>query len=205
MKYTLAISLILNIFFLYSFFHKPVNHAEETLKWQMKDLHSVLKIDNNDTVFVGNSITQGFPMELFNSSNVKNRGVGWNTTKDILERIDSILKDKPKSVFLMAGINDIMKGLNLDTARKNVTRIINKAQQAGVTIYVQSVLPTNNKAFNDKVKRFNDSLRVDCQRLKVQYIDLGFGETIDGTLTWDGLHLNGKGYLKWRDAVNPGH
>ena len=63
-----------------------------------------LPIASGDTVFLGDSITEGGSWhELFPESSVRNRGIGGVTTSGILARIDQIRHGKPGQIFLMIG------------------------------------------------------------------------------------------------------
>ncbi len=48
--------------------------------------------------------------DLFPSKIIANYGISGDTTAGVLDRIDSIYKINPTKVFIMVGINDLMKG-----------------------------------------------------------------------------------------------
>ena len=63
--------------------------------------------DKFSIVMIGDSITDGAEWyELLKNNEVQNRGIGGDTTKGILDRLDTINKSIKKA-FLMIGINDI--------------------------------------------------------------------------------------------------
>ena len=66
-------------------------------------------LDFGDIVFLGNSITAGGKdwSERLNEPNIKNRGIGGDVTEGVLARLDELIYFKPRTVFLLIGINDL--------------------------------------------------------------------------------------------------
>ncbi len=62
-----------------------------------------------EIVFIGNSLTeQGADWSIkFGIRGVRNRGIAGDVTDGVLKRLDEIIYYKPKSVFLLIGVNDI--------------------------------------------------------------------------------------------------
>jgi len=76
--------------------------------WHKKSQFEKLPKCQSDIIMLGDSITdEGEWTELL-GLNVKNRGISGDTTERILHRLNSILESKPKQVFLMIGINDLI-------------------------------------------------------------------------------------------------
>ena len=69
------------------------------------------ELDKNRVVFMGNSITEGwsnFDPDFFINNPFINRGISGQTTPQMLIRFKpDVVKLKPKSVVILAGINDI--------------------------------------------------------------------------------------------------
>lgn len=167
-------------------------------------------------VFVGDSITEaGEWGEFLGNANVVNRGIGGDSIARVLNRIESIAKTRPAKIFLMAGINDLAV---LDHRQvfaqyqQTVDRI--RAISPATRIYVQSTLPVNRSVRdtgrdNREVTALNRLLAgLPQSDPLIRYIDVGSGLLdSDGDLgreyTHDGVHLNGKGYARWRAAVLP--
>jgi len=191
------------------------NNKYSNYYYQRVSLFDELSINNKDIVFVGNSITDGAEWtELFNCPHVKNRGISGDIVEGVLDRMPSILKGKPKKVFLMIGINDLSRGRTPDTIAVEIEKIINviKMKSSQTKIYIQSVLPSDKKFSDDIVKQggikgLNDLLRLISKEYKTTYIDLyGYfldedGKGINPTYSNDGLHLMGKGYYLWKQIV----
>jgi lysophospholipase L1-like esterase len=168
------------------------------------DFFKMLPQDKSDYVFVGTSLTQGFPLqEAFNDLRLKNRGIGGNTTSDILSRIDDVIKGKPKKVFLEAGTNDINKYTTIDTPLKNIEAIAFKIVKSSpnTKLYIQSILPFGGKKEAAPIKELNKRVAAFCHENYIEFINLYPAYIKNGLLnkdyTIDGTHLNGKGYSIW--------
>lgn len=169
-----------------------------------------LPVDTSDIVFIGNSITEGFPLaELFKSYKVKNRGIGGNNSKHILGRIKGIAQGHPKKIFLDVGLNDIRSSMPLDYIFFNYKAILSIIKQESPTtqIYVQSVLPVGQteKKYEKSIMAFNQIMEKYCQEQHINYLNLYHSFVEDGilkpNLTYDDIHLNGNGYEVWKEEI----
>jgi len=175
-----------------------------------KSVLEPLGIDSGDVIFVGNSLTEGFPLaEMFGSTRFKNRGISGNRSSHILARIGAIAAARPAKIFLDVGINDILNGIPIDTLRRNYMAIVDtiSALAPHTQVIVQTILPLgpSHKAKEPIVELFNDWLKVYCQQKKIACIDL-FPAFLKGDLlapeyTMDDIHLTGKGYAVWAQKV----
>lgn len=172
--------------------------------------HKTLPLDSTNIVFVGNSITASFPVEeLFGSLKVKNRGIGGNRIIDIKKRLPAICQAHPQKIFLNGGTNDITKGMPADSVYMGEVELIEMVRMLSpkTELIYQSILPFAGQRaeLNSKVSVINDRLEDYCKSVGVRFIDLESKFLKDGVLnpdyTLDGTHLNGMGYLVWRDAV----
>ncbi len=180
-----------------------------------KSQFEVLKKSNNAIVFVGDSLTdEGEWVELLGNNHILNRGISGDTTLRILNRIDTIIQTKPKQIFLMVGINDFVNRKNSIEEVLSNYKIILEAFQKEIPqtkVFIQSVLPVNNHlaAFfqnNGNIIKFNLKLQELTELFNYQYIDvfshLADSENqLDAMYTTDGLHLNGKAYLIWKEVL----
>lgn len=173
----------------------------------------------NAMVFLGDSITsQGEWTELLTNyniqNNIQNRGISGDTATRILRRLDIILESKPRQVFLMVGINDLINAKKtIDETVAGYKEILMQFQTKipDTQIFIQSVLPVNNQAYifwqdNQKVISLNLKLKALAQEFDYQYIDifshlLDSQGQLDAKYTTDGLHLNGQAYLVWKAAI----
>lgn len=168
-------------------------------------------------VWLGDSITDGGEWsEMFPTKKTANRGISSDNTYGILNRLFEVKRLKPKKVFLLIGVNDIARNIPDSVIIKNFERIIDtfKLQMPTTTLYIQSILPTNNKFTNFKnhqnktehIIAINKSLRQLCKKHTITYINLHDTFTdkegkLNEKYTNDGLHLTGQGYLQWKKVL----
>lgn len=183
--------------------------------WHKKSQFEILPQLKSEIIMLGDSITdEGEWTELLGNYNVKNRGISGDTTERILYRLDAILELKPKQIFLMIGVNDLING------GKSVIEILEKYQEIlrhfqgkipDTEIFIQSVLPVNNKVYlywqdNHNIFKLNLGLQELAKLFNYQYIDL-YSQLLDSEnqldiqYTVDGLHLNGQAYLVWKSVI----
>lgn len=183
--------------------------------YQRVSLFEILPVTEEDIIFLGNSITNGAEWsELFNDIHVKNRGISGDTAEGVYDRLDVITKGNPKKIFLMIGINDLIKGNTPESIAITIDNIIKKLKEScpNTKIYLQSLLPAN-RIFSDAVNQqgairgLNNRLVEITQKYNIDYIDLHryFKNTNDDGLNLkysnDGLHLMSEGYLLWKSLI----
>lgn len=191
-----------------------------TFYHQRASLFEMLKTSPNDIIFLGNSITNGGEWsELFENKHVKNRGISGDICMGVYDRLDVITKGQPAKIFLLIGINDIGRNASPDSVVMETEKIIDKikTQSPCTQIYLQSVLPVNDslgmfgghtKHWNE-IKPLNKKLEELALSKQVTYINLYSDFVTPGSdklnpeYTNDGLHLMGKGYMKWVEIVKP--
>lgn len=185
---------------------------------QRASLFEELPIKNTDVVFLGNSITHfGEWHELLNNPNIKNRGISGDIAQGVYDRLDPILNGKPAKIFLLIGINDVSHDVAADSIVRAISKIVLKigTNSPQTKLYIQSVLPVNPdfglflKATTrgDEVLKINSGLKELCSKHGLTYIDAysalkeEASEKLRPEFTNDGLHLLGKGYLKWVEVL----
>lgn len=179
---------------------------------QKQRLFDTFDYEEVDKVFLGDSITDhGELQTYFPGEVVLNRGIVEDDTKGVLNRIDEVVMRNPKEVYILIGINDIGKEVDVKVYQKNMEKIIQSFDQTTTKVVVQSILPVNNKAYqnelsNKKVNQFNEVLQKLAKENDIPYIDLNqHFQNDDGQLkkefTVDGIHLTGKGYDVWMDNL----
>lgn len=159
-------------------------------------LNTILKMKGY-TVFVGDSLIEQFPVnELSKSDNIINRGVGFDTTAGLLKRIDRNINNiNIEKLFIMIGHNDF-KYRSLQQTVVNIKKIleITNAEKK----YFISVLPSIDTKSRDIVS-LNKQIKEYCNEKGYHFIDvyhkfLNENEQINNELSYDGVHLNVKGY-----------
>ena len=182
-------------------------------------LFDELPIGKKDIVMLGNSLTDGCEFnELLGNRHIKNRGIVGDIVQGLIDRIDPIIKGQPKKLFIMTGVNDISHDVTADSIARAMEKLIVMVKQGSprTKIYLQSLLPFNNDVREWKLLKGRDHVVVEAnilleqvaERQGVIWINLYplFADEqgrLRADLTNDGLHLMGKGYLIWRDAIKP--
>ena len=160
------------------------------------------------TVMLGDSITdEGQWDELLDNPLVQNRGISGDTTDGVLERLDSINKSI-KQVFIMIGVNDIMRGKSVDEIYANYLKIIQIFKEKNIKIHIQSTLyigETRKADFNPKVEELNKRLEKYASENKITFINLNPifapNKVLKKEFTFDDLHLNGTAYKLWTQEI----
>ncbi|AYF53584.1 acetylhydrolase [Clostridium botulinum C] len=162
-----------------------------------------------DSLFLGDSITEA--MAFFNvldESNVK--GIIGLTISKAKAVIDNIEGKKPKRIFILLGSNDISN--NIEMNMSNYKKLLNKikAKLPEAKIYVQGILPVTEKAVKkdkylkkENINKFNEALKKNCQKEKVNFIDLSsIVENTDKSIYEpDGIHFKEPFYKLWLDYL----
>jgi len=184
---------------------------------EKQTLFENLPQSNSDIYFLGDSLTDGCEWnELFSNSKIKNRGINGDTTQGVLNRINQLTQSKPPKIFLMIGINDLLNNLDQDKILNNYQEIVKniKNNSPNTKIYIQSILPMNfeidktkRQTDNTKISKLNNNLKNISDNSKVFYIDLyssfiNSSNQLNPQYTLDGIHLNGKGYLIWKNQIS---
>lgn len=166
-----------------------------------------LPIQEGKIIMLGNSITaEGEWDELMQNADIINRGVIGDGTGDILERLDPIIAAKPRKVFLLIGVNDLMfhpLSKIEEFYEKIVSRIVSETPTT--QLYLESVLPIHNDLRrngmkNEDINTLNQAIERLAKKYGLTYIDLHSKlKNTEGALreelSLDGIHLNGEGYL----------
>lgn len=219
MRSLFVISIIFNLIFI-CYIGKKLYRAYDSkkitaLKYFLnrdRYLNSFL-ITSNDIVFAGDSETELFILdETFNDSYIKNRGILYDTSIGLLNRIDSIVKGKPKKIFIEIGVNDLINNIPPEKINSNILAMIKKikSKSPNTVIYIQSILPSNfivnSIPIMMAIEISNGELKSTCDEEKVLYIDL-FSLFVNKNKlnsdydSGDGLHLNAAGYRTWGNTV----
>ncbi|BAZ70498.1 MAG: G-D-S-L family lipolytic protein [Pelatocladus maniniholoensis HA4357-MV3] len=183
--------------------------------WHKINQFTKLPQSESDIIMLGDSITdEGEWIELLSNINVKNRGISGDTIERILYRLETILSTKPKQIFLMIGINDLIN------AHKSVAQTLDSYEEIlrefrekipNTKIFLQSILPVNNTIYlywqdNNNILKLNLGLRELATKYNYEYIDLfshllDSEQQLDARYTKDGVHLNGEAYLVWKSII----
>jgi len=189
------------------------NKALKAYYYHKKEHFESLPNGENEIIFLGNSITDNAEWwELFGNPRIRNRGIGGDDTDGILERLDEVTESKPSKIFIMIGTNDLSNGKSVDYIIENYKKIIRHitGSTPGTRIYIQSVIPTDDALHytrrNSDIMAINDLLMEIAATNGLTYIDLFAlfrleNNKLNPEYSIDGLHLNGRGYQVWKEAI----
>lgn len=189
--------------------------------WEQKvTLFNIIPVEPGDIVFLGNSITDGGEFsELFDDITIKNRGISSDVISGVMERLYQVVDHSPSKIFLLIGINDVSHNLSVDRLAEEYGKLVREIREKApdTRLYLQSVMPINNdfgryrnlKGKESTVVRLNERIKELASDNGAVYVDLwpALADPSTGKLkkefTNDGLHLLGKGYKTWADAIRP--
>ena len=170
--------------------------------------------DEKRVVFLGDSITDGWPLnQYFPSQPYVNRGIGGQITSQMLARMKADVLDlKPTVMVVLAGTNDIARGVSTDIIKNNLSMIADLAVAHEIAPVFASILPvSDHHEENDPnykrtparppstILELNAWIRRMCEVRDFVYLDY-FSGTVDSggylqaAFADDGLHPNAEGY-----------
>lgn len=166
-------------------------------------------------VFLGASTTENWAAAdpgLF-SGNVINRGIGGQTTQQLLLRFtQDVLSLRPRVLHLMASSNDIVAasspgGVTLETVQQAIDTMVTLARDHKITVVLASNFPTSRipwapgLAPAPLVTKWNAWLKEYAQTRGIAFVDYHAvlrdeAGGIPATLANDGVHPNREGYAR---------
>ncbi len=165
-------------------------------------------------VFLGDSITDLWRLnEYFPERDFVNRGISGQITGEMLGRMMADVIDlKPAAMVLLAGTNDIARGVPLAAVQNNLAMIAGLAEAHKIKPIIASVLPISDYHKDrdprtarsaqrppETIRRLNAWIENFCRQRKFVYLDY-FSKMVDqagflpAELAGDGLHPNAAGY-----------
>ncbi|MDX2239749.1 MAG: GDSL-type esterase/lipase family protein [Leptolyngbyaceae cyanobacterium bins.302] len=99
-------------------------------------------------VLAGDSLSLWFPTDLLPTGVTwLNQGISGETSYGLLRRVKLFDQTKPKVIFVMIGINDLIRGMRYETVAANHREIVRhlRAAHPQATIVMQSILPHGGK------------------------------------------------------------
>jgi lysophospholipase L1-like esterase len=175
----------------------------------------------NLTILAGDSLSLWFPPELLpEDQNWLNQGISGETSNGLLKRLEIFDRTQPEVIFVMIGINDLIRGMSNKVILDNQRQIISYLRKAHprAQIVVQSILPHGGEeatwkgrekllaVANSRIRELNQQLQSISTKRGVKYLNLyPLFTNKQGNLrrefTTDGLHLSPEGYMVWRSAL----
>jgi len=168
---------------------------------------------SNDTrpliVCFGDSLTAGYGTDLGKSYpdylqadldakgyhyRVVNEGISGNTTKDGVERVDSVVAMKPTLVVVEFGGNDGLRGLRIEDSRANLDKIVATLKASGTKVVLAGItLPPDYGP--DYITQFDETYALLAKKYNVPLLPFllkgVFG--VDGMMQRDKTHATAEG------------
>jgi acyl-CoA thioesterase-1 len=125
---------------------------------------------------------------------VVNEGISGNTTKDGVERVESVIAMKPAVVIVEFGGNDGLRGLRIEDSRSNLDRIVGALKASGIKVVLAGItLPPDYGP--DYIQQFNETYSLLASKYQVPLLPFllqgVFG--VDGMMQRDRTHATSAG------------
>ncbi len=153
-------------------------------KYQKSNEELIKTPDPNRVVFMGNSITEEWgrlDKDFFLNNPFVNRGIGGQTTPQMLIRFKpDVINLNPKSIVIMAGINDIAGNtgpITIENTAENIISMAEIAVASNISVYICSTMPAIDFPWSPglepgpKVVRLNSILKNYCAKKGISYVD----------------------------------
>ncbi len=146
-------------------------------------------------------------------------GISGHKSNQMLARLENdVLRHKPDWMTLSCGVNDVWhgkRGVDLESYKKNITEIVNRAHKAGVQVMLLTstmISEDQSKDMNQKLAGYNDFIKSLAKDKKCLLADLNAdmqaglkkfpADAPKGKqLTSDGVHMNKAGNIMMARGV----
>lgn len=190
-------------------------------RWQQMNAGQVGRAEKGDidVMFVGDSLTEMWPMPLWDSNfgrlKPANFGIGGDHTGNLLWRLKqpAVAALKPKLVVLMIGVNNInLCNEQPDEVFSGIQTVVAMLRQhyPGARILLNAVLPEGVPESDERrrIAALNEQVRTLGDGKSVFFRDygahiMGDGGTLSKELQPDLLHFSEKGYRVLAGAIRP--
>ena len=125
---------------------------------------------------------------------VVNEGISGNTTKDGVDRLQTVLALKPEVVVLEFGGNDGLRGLKVATTRQNLSTMITALKAGGAKVVLAGItLPPDYGA--DYVNTFTASYGILGRKYEVPVLPFLLKDVygVEGLMQADNIHATDRG------------
>lgn len=170
-----------------------------------------VEVDFENSVFIGDSITEGFVFNeiLPRESVIAGAGATAGFTYD---DIGDLVEKKSDNVFIMLGSVDILMPVDdpKELFRNDLTKLINKIKEElpDCKIYLQSITPVTQHALKEepryeRIEEYNEIVKEVADKLSANYIDIGelVKENPD-LYAEDGIHFKKEFYQLWLEKLS---
>ena len=167
-------------------------------------------------VFLGDSHTEQCEwQELMggDSATVLNRGISGDYVAGVLARLPEVLRHRPSKIYLLVGGNDLLFQTSPDEVAAQYRELVQRIRRESpdTELVLQSIPPVNNDLRNSRlsnanIQALNARIAQIARDYALRYLDLYTPLTdangnLSAKFTEDGVHLNGAGYLTWKQRL----
>jgi len=171
-----------------------------------------------DVVIIGASNVDWAEWHELLGRPVANRGVSGDRVADVEARLDSALAGAPRLVFLSIGLNDLLQGRSPAEVASDQAHLVAaiRGHRPAARVVVVSVQPVNEALLAASGERLSQAAVDETNRrlasgataAGAEWLDIGprlaRGDgQLDERFTVDGVHLSGRGYRVWAEALAP--
>jgi lysophospholipase L1-like esterase len=164
-----------------------------------------------NSVFMGDSITEGFAVNEILPSESVMAGAGATAGYIYEEYIDDLTEKKPDSVFIMLGSDDMLMPVDDPKAlfESDLAKLINKIQEEvpDAKIYLQSIVPVTQEALKqepryERIEEYNELLMELSGEVSINYVDIGaLAKENPDLFAEDGVHFKKEFYQLWLNKL----
>ncbi len=165
-----------------------------------------------NSVFMGDSITEGFAVNEILPNEAVMAGAGATAGYIYEEYIDDLAEKKPDKVFIMLGSDDMLMPVEDPKTlfETDLTKLINKIKEdvPDAKIYLQSIAPVTQEALKQEsrykgIDEYNELLKELAGRLSVNYVDIGaLAKNNPDLFAEDGVHFKKEFYQLWLNKLS---
>lgn len=177
------------------------------------DVYDALNPAPGSVMFVGSSLMEEgrwseWLDSTFPNARILNRGIGSETTGDLARRLDTIIEDRPATIVINTGGNDLSR-LNREPQQvlKDIDSLLGRISKEGPNsrVVLTALLPREAR-YADAIAEMNSGLSRLAHDYNFGFVDASarLGDAsgvLRPELTNDGIHLNPDGYDIWVSAI----
>jgi lysophospholipase L1-like esterase len=141
---------------------------------------------------------------------VINQGINAQRSDQIRARFEEdVVAKKPAFVVIIAGVNDVYQGRDVEHVKTELSAMYKRAREAGIKVVAGSIIPYNTATpdQNARMHAINDWIRAQpAADSNVRFVDTRAAVAAPGgpdrlVSSPDGLHPDAAGYRKMADAI----
>lgn len=132
---------------------------------------------------------------------IDNMGVNGDTSQNVLDRLDSVIAKSPKLVLLGIGGNDILRKVDKEITKNNLTQIISRLQTANIDVVLIAQPHFSVSALFGKASD-NPVYKQVANAQNVPLLEKAWSAILsDDKLKSDQIHANNAGYAQFADEL----